>query len=488
MLQLSLDGRRLYVTELALLDLGQPVLPGPPLLAAARQLPRPTVAWRWTATSSSTCTTARAGRRAHTRCACRTATAPRRSSSDPQPTSSGCRSRRASCSSSPPAQRRPPFWPSAPERWSTACDGRAPVAIPRPERERRRARSGGCGERRRRQGRTRGPLLGGALRHFSADRGGGPGDEQSREPWAGPESNRDRGIEKSPARPSSYRPGRSLWRAARAAAPPTWRRERRAGLEPGLQLELQQLRGEVHRVGVPARAPRGVAAKALVTTRSACSHSGQRRSTSSWSSPNGSQPTRVDQLRRAGRAGDERHGHVRCISEGLDKVTLQGANRFDAGSPAGVPATRKASRVQQRLKIGVVAPAWFAVPPERYGGIEWVVSLLADGLVDEGHEVVLFALRRLGHEGRARLDVRRAAVLPHRAEHPGARAHAHRLAARRRLRPRQRPLRPARGVARRRSAPSPSATRSTGRSTARWAASTARSRASTRACASSRCP
>jgi glycosyltransferase involved in cell wall biosynthesis len=45
----------------------------------------------------------------------------------------------------------------------------------------------------------------------------------------------------------------------------------------------------------------------------------------------------------------------------------------------------------QALKIGVVAPAWFAVPPERYGGIEWVVSLLADGLVDEGHEVVLFA-------------------------------------------------------------------------------------------------
>ncbi len=31
------------------------------------------------------------------------------------------------------------------------------------------------------------------------------------------------------------------------------------------------------------------------------------------------------------------------------------------------------------------------VPPERYGGVEWIVSLLADGLVDAGHEVVLFA-------------------------------------------------------------------------------------------------
>ena len=27
----------------------------------------------------------------------------------------------------------------------------------------------------------------------------------------------------------------------------------------------------------------------------------------------------------------------------------------------------------------------------RYGGIEWVVSILADGLVDHGHEVTLFA-------------------------------------------------------------------------------------------------
>jgi glycosyltransferase involved in cell wall biosynthesis len=31
------------------------------------------------------------------------------------------------------------------------------------------------------------------------------------------------------------------------------------------------------------------------------------------------------------------------------------------------------------------------VPPTRYGGIEWIVSLLADGLVERGHEVTLFA-------------------------------------------------------------------------------------------------
>jgi glycosyltransferase involved in cell wall biosynthesis len=43
------------------------------------------------------------------------------------------------------------------------------------------------------------------------------------------------------------------------------------------------------------------------------------------------------------------------------------------------------------VRIAVLAPAWFAVPPSGYGGIEWVVSLLADGLADAGHDVTLFA-------------------------------------------------------------------------------------------------
>jgi glycosyltransferase involved in cell wall biosynthesis len=34
---------------------------------------------------------------------------------------------------------------------------------------------------------------------------------------------------------------------------------------------------------------------------------------------------------------------------------------------------------------------WFPVPPDGYGGIELIVSLLADGLVAAGHEVTLFA-------------------------------------------------------------------------------------------------
>jgi glycosyltransferase involved in cell wall biosynthesis len=43
------------------------------------------------------------------------------------------------------------------------------------------------------------------------------------------------------------------------------------------------------------------------------------------------------------------------------------------------------------MKIGQLCPPWLAVPPKGYGGIEWVVSLLADGLADAGHDVTLFA-------------------------------------------------------------------------------------------------
>jgi glycosyltransferase involved in cell wall biosynthesis len=43
------------------------------------------------------------------------------------------------------------------------------------------------------------------------------------------------------------------------------------------------------------------------------------------------------------------------------------------------------------MRIAIVAPAWFAVPPTHYGGIEWVVAILTDGLVERGHRVTLFA-------------------------------------------------------------------------------------------------
>ena len=43
------------------------------------------------------------------------------------------------------------------------------------------------------------------------------------------------------------------------------------------------------------------------------------------------------------------------------------------------------------MKIAIIAPVWFPVPPTGYGGTEWIVSLLADGLADAGEDVTLFA-------------------------------------------------------------------------------------------------
>jgi glycosyltransferase involved in cell wall biosynthesis len=43
------------------------------------------------------------------------------------------------------------------------------------------------------------------------------------------------------------------------------------------------------------------------------------------------------------------------------------------------------------VRIAILSPVWFPVPPSGYGGIELVVSLLADGLAAAGHDVTLFA-------------------------------------------------------------------------------------------------
>lgn len=49
--------------------------------------------------------------------------------------------------------------------------------------------------------------------------------------------------------------------------------------------------------------------------------------------------------------------------------------------------------MQERLRIGMVAPPWFPVPPDAYGGTENVIHALVTGLSAAGHEVVLCARR-----------------------------------------------------------------------------------------------
>ena len=58
------------------------------------------------------------------------------------------------------------------------------------------------------------------------------------------------------------------------------------------------------------------------------------------------------------------------------------------------------------MRVAVLAPCWFPVPPTGYGGIEWVVSLLADGLVEAGHDVTLFA------SGDSHTKAKLAAIFP----------------------------------------------------------------------------
>jgi len=48
------------------------------------------------------------------------------------------------------------------------------------------------------------------------------------------------------------------------------------------------------------------------------------------------------------------------------------------------------------LRIVLVAPPYFSIPPAAYGGIEAVVADLADALVDRGHKVTLIANGRSG--------------------------------------------------------------------------------------------
>ena len=52
------------------------------------------------------------------------------------------------------------------------------------------------------------------------------------------------------------------------------------------------------------------------------------------------------------------------------------------------------------MHVALFSPVWFPVPPDRYGGIEAIVQLLADGLVEAGADVTLFASGDSSHDAR----------------------------------------------------------------------------------------
>lgn len=49
---------------------------------------------------------------------------------------------------------------------------------------------------------------------------------------------------------------------------------------------------------------------------------------------------------------------------------------------------------KRALKVAIVAPPWFEIPPRGYGGIEWMCYWLAEGLVAAGHDVTVIGAGR----------------------------------------------------------------------------------------------
>ena len=70
------------------------------------------------------------------------------------------------------------------------------------------------------------------------------------------------------------------------------------------------------------------------------------------------------------------------------RTSLRGAT---LGARTGRTVGGSRRPLTDALRIAVLCPVWFPVPPPRYGGIEGVVALLAEGLGDAGHDVTVFA-------------------------------------------------------------------------------------------------
>jgi glycosyltransferase involved in cell wall biosynthesis len=51
--------------------------------------------------------------------------------------------------------------------------------------------------------------------------------------------------------------------------------------------------------------------------------------------------------------------------------------------------TPQGGRTKGRLRVAIIAPPYIELPPRAYGAVENVCSLLADSLIDRGHEVVV---------------------------------------------------------------------------------------------------
>jgi glycosyltransferase involved in cell wall biosynthesis len=79
---------------------------------------------------------------------------------------------------------------------------------------------------------------------------------------------------------------------------------------------------------------------------------------------------------------------------------------LDTRDPPPRERIRRGAR-RDSLRIALLSPVWFPVPPPLYGGIENVVALLAEGLAEAGHDVTVFA------SGDSRVDADVSWIYPH---------------------------------------------------------------------------
>lgn len=73
--------------------------------------------------------------------------------------------------------------------------------------------------------------------------------------------------------------------------------------------------------------------------------------------------------------------------------------QFPAPGPASAPYEFP-SADRGKLRIAMVVPPYFDIPPKAYGGVESVVADLVDALVERGHEVTLLGAGENGTKGR----------------------------------------------------------------------------------------
>jgi glycosyltransferase involved in cell wall biosynthesis len=84
-------------------------------------------------------------------------------------------------------------------------------------------------------------------------------------------------------------------------------------------------------------------------------------------------------------------GHMHPVEKALEVAATQSSRGLVERQRR--PACRLSPPVlyNAAMRIAQLAPPWITVPPAGYGGTEWVVQQLCDGLAERGHEVRLYA-------------------------------------------------------------------------------------------------